>query len=291
MDIHTSSVHELHFNSSGAIEETSGRVLDLEAYSRMKHGSRSDTKRFANQMTESITRDMPAIMSGESPPLFLVPYKAVQPACGYLSRYALDVINEERVERGYHPGEILKVHKGEVAVTDYSKASVAERLAELSQTDLSIKGVDVADRTLVVLDDIRISGGAERRMMEVIEQAGQVPAQVMLGYIALFDARQAKEAPHVESDINSVAVQSAADVTKFMMAGDFDLNIRTLKLILSARPDVLAEMVSTVDPVYIEEIVRGAADTGPDFVKNYVNNYTYLRNVVVGRRSQTHVVA
>lgn len=280
MNTLTSSVYDLEFNASGDIQDANYRDFDSASYSRMKHGSRSDTKLFAREIADVIVQDMPEIVDDEQAPLFLVAYKAVQPACGYLSRYALDGINRTRVEKGLEPGEIVKVYKGQVTANDYAKASAAERQAELNGIDFSLQGTDIFDRTAVVLDDIRISGGAERRILEVIEQSDRLPTRLMLGYVALFNPHQAAQAPHVESEINTVAVQSVNEVAEFMTAGNFDLNIRTLKLILGSDRDDLVRLAESVHPDYLEDIVRGATDTGPEFILKYIDNYAFLSSKV-----------
>ena len=276
METVTSAVYGLEFDRDGIVRDSGDRVFDPVAYSRMKYGSRPDTKRFARDVTDVIVQDMPEIVEADRPPLFLVAYKAVQPACGYLSRYSLDLINKERVENGLEPGEIVKVHKGQVTATDYARATAAERQAELNGIDFSLRGADIAEASAIVLDDIRISGGAERRILEVVNQAERLPARLMLGYVALFNAAQASQAPHVEGEINATAIKTPRDVADLMVGGEFDLNIRTLKLILSAEPSDLEYIIGSASAEQLEAIVRGARDTGPDFIRKYADSYAYL---------------
>lgn len=278
MEKRVSSVYNLGFNESGEVHDENGADFDPAAYSRMKYGSRKDTKQFAEEITQTISQDMPSILESETPPLLLVAYKAVQPACGYLSRYSLDIINRERVERGLEPGEVVKIHKGQVTATDYARASAEEREAELTSIDFSLRGASLENTNAIILDDIRISGGAERRILSVIEALDTPPAHLMLGYVALFNPNQALQAPHVEGEINSTEIKSTQDVIQLMSEGDFDLNIRTLKMILGASRDELSAMIETAKPEYIEEILRGAIDTGPAFIQKYAPGYKFLRD-------------
>lgn len=270
----TIAVHHLEYASSGDIVDANGKEFDATAYSRMKYGSRKDTKHFAEEVALVAQQEAPNIFEDETPPAFLVAYKAIQPACGYLSRYCVDLVNRVRVQNGLEPAEIFKVHKESVTNTDYSKASVEDREAELAAIDFSLRGRRVDDRPVVVLDDIRISGGAERRILEVLCAENQTPTSVLLGYVAVFDSSQAHNSPHVESDINETAISKAGDLIELITSRDgFDLNIRTMKMILSASSEDLDQLLNVMSNEQIEAVSRGAVATGPDFLQKYNAGY------------------
>lgn len=274
---HTVAVHHLEYASNGDIVDANGEDFDADAYSRMKYGARGDTKHFATKIAKTLKKEAPHLYETEVAPAFLVAYKAVVPACGYLTRYCLDRINRTRVENGLEPAEMLHVRKESVTNTDYSTASVEARETELASIDFSLDGQHIDERNVVILDDIRISGGAEKRILEVIEDEPQVPSSVILGYVAVFDAQQAAISPNVESHINTTAVTDVNDLIEIIDSEHgFDLNIRTLKLILGAEPSELAGLLETMSRQQIEEIIRGAIDTGPDFLQKYSQGYSYI---------------
>lgn len=285
----TIAVHNLEYASNGDIVDANGKDFDAEAYSRMKYGAHGDTKHFATKIAESLKEEAPHIYDTEVAPAFLVAYKAVVPACGYLTRYCLDRINRTRVESGLEPAEMIHVRKESVTNTDYSTASVEAREAELASIGFSLEGQPIDNRSVVILDDIRISGGAEKRILEVIEDEPQTPSSVILGYIAVFDAQQAAISPNVESHINTTAVTGITDLVEIVGSKHgFDLNIRTLKLIMGAEPSELEPLLRAMSHRQIEEVVRGAINTGPDFLQKYSQGYNYITKYFDGLNEVSH---
>ncbi len=273
----TIAVHNLEYAPSGEIVDANGKEFDADAYSRMKYGSRDDTKKFASDIADSLKQEAPHLYETDVAPAFLVAYKSVVPACGYLTRYCLDRLNRERIENSLEPAEMMHVRKASVTNTDYSVASAEARQAELASIGFSLEGQNIDERSVVILDDIRISGGAEKRILEVIEDEPQTPSAIILGYIAVFDAQQAAISPNVESQINTTVVKDITDVTEIVDSEKgFDLNIRTLKLILGSEPVDIERLLEKMSCKQIEEIIRGATNTGPDFLQKYSQGYSYI---------------
>lgn len=278
MKVSRSAQYKLSFDETGAVT-CADSPFDRRAYSQMKYGNRDTTRAFASEIARDLLSSQPDVVCEAEPPLFLVAYKEVPPACLYLSRYCLDVVNVQRNQTGLEPGEIVRVYKGDVTTTDYSRASAAEREAELQAIDFSLRGTSITDRPVVVLDDIRISGGAERKMIQIIEAEKQDPRILHLGYIAIFDEAQALEAPHVESELNASQIQTVTDLLPMIQENNFDLNIRTLKLILGSEESILATFIAEIPAELVQMIIRGSVDTGVEFTRKYLHGFTTILQV------------
>lgn len=262
----TIAAHQLRYNEDNDIvsQETS---FDAATYSRMKYGDRAATLSLADDLSVALATKQPHLVEGEIPPEFLVAYKAVPPACFYLSQYCLDKLNITRNEQGLEPGRLIHVYKSRVAATNYAAASQAERQKELDGIGFSLEGRNITDTPVAILDDIRITGAAEKKMVEVVSP--KRPSHLTLGYIALFDVAQAAANPHVENDLNISVVKSILDLIPAVQNDNFDLNIRTLKLILSAQPEDLEKFLEACPDNLSRDLYRGAIATGPDFVRQY----------------------
>lgn len=278
----TIAAHQLSLDEGQRlVDVTSHAPFDPAQYSLMKYGSRAATRTFAAELACQLSVELPETMYGDVPPQFLVAYKAVPPACYYLSRYCVGKINERRVEQGQEPGRVVQVYKNKVATTNYAAASGAERERELLGIDFSLEGRSLRDVPAVVLDDIRITGAAERRMVHIVEPAR--PLVLALGYIAAFNADQAAANPSIEHDLNTTAVKDATAISRLAEHDDLDLNIRTLKLLLADESATLRTFTETAPLSIVEAMLRGTIDTGPDFVAQYKNGYSVLADVAVVR--------
>jgi hypothetical protein len=275
----TIAAHHLSYNDTNDIV-SQDTDFDASTYSRMKYGDRAATLSLADDLSATLAIEQPHLIESETPPEFLVAYKAVPPACFYLSRYCLDKLNVARNEQGLEPGRLIHVYKSRVAATNYAAASQAERQKELDGIGFSLEGRNITDVPVAVLDDIRITGAAEKKMIEVI--GPKRPSHLTLGYIALFDAAQAAANPHVENDLNISVVKSVIDLIPAIQNDNFDLNIRTLKLILSADPEDLEKFLDACPDNLKRDLYRGSINTGPDFVKQYTNGQQILADKVTG---------
>ena len=272
----TVASHYLRYDGEMIVDDE-GTRFDSARYSRMKYGDTDATMHFGHEIAHTVAKVLPEVIEDERPPEFLVAYKAVPPACYYLSRYCLDMVNDWRLDYGNEPGRVVHVYKNRVAATNYATASEAERTKELESIGFSLEGRSMDDKNVVVLDDIRITGGAERKMLKIL--ADEKPARLVMGYVALFDAQQAAENPSVENDLNVSVIKGVNDLLPLIDADNFDLNIRTLKLILATDPAILEPFLQQIPERLLDIVLRGAIDTGGDFIQQYGQGYSLTRSI------------
>lgn len=274
----TLAAYHLGYNDTDVIVDESTDVpFDRALYSRMKYGDITATKEFANDVADVLLTDAPHLVESPVAPEFLVAYKAVPPACFYLSQYCLERLNVARLEAGVGSGQVRQVYKNQVATTDYAGASPEERQKELSGIGFSLDGSDIDNKPVVVLDDIKITGAAERCMLDVIEKWN--PGSVTLGYIAIFNTLQALVRPSVERDLNLSVISTISDLLPAIQADNFVLNIRTLKMALATDAEELAYFLEQVPDAVLNAIVVGAEKTGEDFTVRYQNGLHIARTI------------
>lgn len=280
----TLAAYHLAYNTNGDIvDERTGDVFDSERYSRMKYGDKAATQYFASQLAHVLTQQLPQFVEHETPPEFLVAYKAVPPACYHLSRYCLDHINTQRLAAGNEPGRIIHVYKNRVAGTDYAAASPEARLKELDSIGFSLEGRNIDGKLIAVLDDIRITGAAEYKILEVLEPKN--PSIIGLGYVAVFNQQQAAVSPSVERDLNLSVIKNVLDILPAVAHHNFDLNIRTLKMVLGSEAALREEFLLRIPDELFEQIARGSVDTGPDFVRAYQQGFDMVMAMYKNRMS------
>lgn len=268
------AVQYLDATREGLIDISSGEQFDDSQYSRMKYGDRLATQDFAGQLAKELIDKNDALLFAHKPPEFFVAYKEVPPACFYLSRFCLDLLNEERNNIGNEPGRLVRIYKSKVLTTNYAAASPEARVQELGGIDFTLEGRSVSDTQAVVLDDIRITGSAERKILEVLRPGN--PAHISLGYVAIVNELQALENPQIENELNHGVITCVADLLPSIQSDNFDLNIRTLKMILAAEPAELESLLASCPQSLIDEMYRGAVNTGVAFTRSYPVSFDIL---------------
>jgi hypothetical protein len=242
-------------------DRDTGERFDAATYSRMKHGDLAAAHVLGGRLASAVVAQVPALVTDPAPLVLPVAYLAVPPACLVLAHAVLRVLSAQRVARGLEPGRVIRVAKGSVTHTDYATASEAERRAELAAITFRLDD-DVAGAQVLVVDDVRVTGLAEARIVEVLAAAG--PRRLVAAYVAVVQGELASD-PSVEAVLNTAAVRSVADLRDAVREGRFTLTIRFLKRLLQADPDERRAFLDACPPALIAEICGGASATGPEF--------------------------
>jgi hypothetical protein len=140
-----------------------GQPFNGEQYSRLKYGSLKAARSMGRALGTKIVEDEPDFALGPTPPEAAVVYKSVPPACMALSQYCIDVMNESRIELGLEPAKTVHIHKSSLIGFEYAASSPEDRARVLASIEYDNDGHVFAGKPVLVVDDIRITGSAERR--------------------------------------------------------------------------------------------------------------------------------
>jgi hypothetical protein len=256
----------IDFNHDGRyVAEETGECFDAEQYSRLKYGSLKAARFMGSILGESLLELAPEDILDETPPEAAVIYKAVPPACDALSRFCIDTINRERIAQGLEPGQVVHVHKSSLVGFEYAASSPEAREKVLDSIAYDPDGHSFDDKPVIVIDDIRITGSAEKRTRKMLDEFK--PKAVIFGYIALFNEVAALQDSSVEDRINHSYVKDLNDVLDVWKEDGAILNIRTLKRILSrTEADNRANFLNNTSDDTLYNIYSGALASGPSFV-------------------------
>ncbi|WP_460466686.1 phosphoribosyltransferase family protein [Calidifontibacter terrae] len=245
------------------IRTADGRAFDVDTYSRMKHGDAAAIDELGGQLAAELVARHAHLVTDDAVPVFPVAFLHVPPSCYFLAEAVLARLNAARTACGLQPGRIVQVHKDSVTHTDYAASSQAEREAELARIGFRLEG-PVAGTNLIVIDDVRVTGLAEKTILAALREAD--PAALILGYVAVCSPELAAS-PHVESTLNHATVTSILQLVPAIDDGHFHLTIRFLKRALASAE--LGEFVAVVPRSLVEQMHVGALATGPEFVAGY----------------------
>jgi hypothetical protein len=278
---HTLAVDELGM----VIDTKSDTPFDVASYSKMKYGNREVTRRFAHALTEDVLQVRPGLVEDEQPPLFPASFSVVPPVPFHLSRYVLETINEQRRANDLEAGGILQVDRSRTQTSNYAVLTAEERREEWDSIDFFFSnGEDdrlAPDTPIVILDDVRITGSFTRKLLGVFEDHD--PARMMLGFVAVFEPQQARQHPEVEDLINGTTKMGVETILPEILNDNFDLNIRTLKMILCTDADRLIPFLEQCPPHLLEKMLADTIASGPDFVEYHRPGYEDLRALTLER--------
>lgn len=255
--------------------------LDLVAYSQMKHGDAVALRAFGTRLGHDVVARVPELVDDPAQVLLPVAYLAVRPACWYLARHVLEVVNGARGAAGHAPGRIIHVRKDAVTARDYSTSGAADRARELASIGFTVHD-DLDGAQLLVVDDVRVTGAAEETVFAALDRAPGRPVRSVAAYVAVVEGAAATD-PRVESRLNSTAARTLDDLRGIAREDGMHVTIRMLKRVLGAPQDERRRFLADCPASLREEMRSGALATGPAFLASYPDGVADLDRGLVAR--------
>lgn len=195
----------------------------LDEYSQMKHGSHEAIFKIGGKMGAELLWLINEQGNIGKKVILPVAYKEAPPACFFLAQRVAEVL------RPKVDVEVVKVYKDSVTTIDYANSSKEEREADLGGIGFSLTEPVNPDALYVVVDDVRVTGGAEREMLTLLEEGGAREV-LCLNYFQVADGLLGS--PEIESVLNTWAVKGVQEMLTLVQHPDFCLTIRFIKRLL-----------------------------------------------------------
>ena len=237
----------------GGVIDINGNQFCPAAYSRFKHGDTVVQREYGHRIADSFAL------------LFLDPiavvapfaYMNVQTAAGNMMEFIHQRIGQYRMERQIPCVGRAHLHK-EVDHSNhrkdhlYASSALLERLHILRQAPLSVDFSRLRGKTAILIDDIRITGSSEMRLLELLSQSKA--ERIIFLYVATMDPTVAVNDPGIESVLNQWYVKSLEEMGEILRSGQYRFNLRNCKFILerSESEDMGAFLVSLDDDVLLD---------------------------------------
>jgi hypothetical protein len=220
-----------------------GDQLDPTRYSRFKYGFGPAVDRFATRLAERAAADLPDLL--DAPVTITAPAsRAVPIGADLLADGVLRAVNHRRAGRSAPPATRAKLHRFAVPAADYGTADQDGRRALLADEKISAIPEMFADRDVVVVDDLWVTGISAGVTVDAIGR--WKPRSVTYLVIARVDAEHARRRPQVEYDLNHAAVTGLPALAELCREGPVTVNQRVCKFVLQHPPAEIRAWLDTV---------------------------------------------
>ncbi|RZM29991.1 MAG: SusC/RagA family TonB-linked outer membrane protein, partial [Pedobacter sp.] len=202
-----------------------------DAYSRFKFGDDQEAQGFGEALAAGFIRDrLAGTGTIEQMVVISSPYAFIPTATFAMKNYFVYTLNRWLAEHGHPVVEETKVHRTVTYKEDYGALSAEERLSLIGNDSFHIDRDFLEGKTLVFLDDIRITGSHERMILKMAD-AYQLKNAIYLLYFA--ELVNTEIHPKIENFLNYHQVKSIFDLDGIIKSGNFCINTRIVKYILN----------------------------------------------------------
>ena len=216
-----------------------GDRLDLADYSRFKYGDGSMAGQYGRRMAMLLLDAQPELLEQPVVHVASSAFKAAPPAAHALLRPFLDQSRRQASDSGSATRFVpFKVHRETLTNGDYAGMDLEARKRAMDESDLWLPdGLDLEGGTVVMLDDIRVTGSHEQAVDRVLGPAAL--DGLYHGYVLSVDG--GSRHPKLEAAINSIGIKTMEDIVELSRAPDFTPNARLCKFILSQPMEGIAK--------------------------------------------------
>lgn len=249
--------------------------FDPDDYSRFKFGDDLVAKEFGEQLAEGFISSYLANHYQEAQMVVISsPYSFIPTATFAMKNYFMHQLNRWLAERGSLVVQEAKVHRTVTYKEDYGELSAADRLKLIGNDSFHIDKHFLEGKTLLFLDDIRITGSHERMILKMVEEYG-LQNDFHLLYFAELVNKDIH--PSVENKLNYHQVKSIFDLDDIVKSGFFSFNTRIVKYILNCDFNSFSLFIKNQTDDFINMLYNLALGNGYHTIDAYAGNLNFIK--------------
>ena len=260
------------------IDNTADFGFDPNDYSRFKFGDDLVARSFGKVLADGFIKyyladnridDQIVVISS--------PYSFIPTATFAMKNYFVSQLNRWLVENGGLTVQESKVHRTITYKEDYGELSAEERMNLIGNDSFHIDRDFLEGKTLLFLDDIKITGSHERMILKMAKEYGLKNEMHMLYFAELVN----KEIhPNVENFLNYHQVKSIFDLERIISNGYFCFNTRVVKYILNTASASFSIFLERMDHDFIHQLYDLSLGNSYHLMDAYTDNLQLIKSYI-----------
>lgn len=249
-----------------------------DSYSRFKFGDDQVAKAFgialadgfiANYLKDNFIEEQIVVISS--------PYSFIPTATFAMKNYFIHQLNRWLVENGGLVVQEAKVHRTITYKEDYGALSAEDRMNLIGNDSFHVDKHFLEHKTLLFLDDIRITGSHERMILKMVD-AYEMKNDIHLLYFA--ELANMNIHPNVENVLNYHQVKSIFDLEPIIKSGSFCFNTRIVKYILNCDFNSFSIFILNQSEDFVNMLYNLALGNGYHTIDAYAVNLGFIKEQI-----------
>ena len=245
-------------------------------YSRFKFGDEAVAEKFGASLAEGFIQHQ---LRGNPIRQQLVvvssPYAFIPTATFAMKNHFVFRLNKWLAGNGYPVVQETKVHRTITYKDDYGELDAEQRINLIGNDHFHIDSAFLLGKTVLFLDDIKITGSHERMIMKMV-QAHNLANDIFMLYFAEL-ANKAIH-PNIENYLNYYSVKSIVDLSDIIQNDRFFINTRIVKYILNYPFEAFCIFLKNQSAAFINQLYNMALGNSYHTIDAYAQNLTFIRH-------------
>ena len=245
--------------------------FDVKSYSCFKFGSDNDAKLMGYALADSFFETYNAKLLANDMLIFASPYNHVKNAATIMTEHFMNRLNSLLVNTNGKHVEYSIIHRKVSYINDYGFLS-KEKRQELIDNDLFYINTDfLANKLLVFIDDVYITGTHENKLIEVIKN-NNITNECGFLYFTQYTGMS----PNIEGALNFASITNIHDFIDLTKRLNHHTIVRPLKYLLGQQPGVLKDNIGKFSTDTINKMYFGCLAEGYYCIPSYQENFKIL---------------
>jgi hypothetical protein len=258
-------------------------TFDPIEYSRFKYGSKSIARKFGKDLANRFvkSKEFFDLVSNNKEIQIVVyssPYLNIPTATFAMKDYFVADVNLVLAQYGCKPMQEGKIYRTLSYNEDYGAMDKDEREKAISGDDFYIDSNFLKGKFAIFLDDIKITGAHERRVLSMIEKFDFDLDYIMVYYAELVDETVH---PNLENYLNYNFVKNLLNIDWIIKNDQFIFNTRVVKYILNAPHDEFKPFIQYQSDTFRDTLLKEAISNSYHKIEGFSENLTYLAQTYV----------
>ncbi len=248
--------------------------IDPAAYSRFKFGDGDVARQFGQDLAQGFaTHWLPTISETAQLVLLPSPYSFIPTASYWMAQAFTRALNRLFVVQGRSVMQEVKISRTSTYRDDYGSLTFVERIKLIGNDTFRVDADALTDKTLVFVDDIRITGSHQLVVQRMMDQYGLTNPRLFVYYGHLDNPAIH---PKIENYLNYYTVKSLSDLSPIVQSANFRINTRLVKYILSHPPTVSQPFLEQQSGAFIDELYDMALGNEYHLIAEYAPTVSLL---------------
>lgn len=245
-----------------------------DSYSRFKFGDEAVSRDFGSALADGFINN---ILSKQPIAQQIVvissPYSFIPTATFAMKTWFVYSLNRWLAQHGYPVVQETKVHRTITYKEDYGELNAEQRMNLIGNDSFHIDKDFLTGKTLIFLDDIKITGSHERMIMKMVNAYGLSNDIYMLYFAELINKNIH---PNIENFLNYHQVKTIFDLEPIIQSGSFAINTRIVKYILNYNADCFSIFIQNQTTDFVNLLYDMALGNGYHTIDAYAKNLNFI---------------
>jgi hypothetical protein len=249
-----------------------------EEYSRFKFGDDLVARKYGTALAEAfIAGHLSLQPAGRQLVVISSPYSFIPTATFAMKNHFVYRLNRWLSEHDHPVVHETKVHRSITYKEDYGELDAEARLRLIGNDEFHIDKEFLEGKTLVFLDDIRITGSHEKMILRMVDEFGLLN-DIHLLYFAELTNKSIH--PNIENYLNYHSVKSIFDLEDIVKSGYFFINTRIVKYILNSEFNSFRIFIQNQTDEFINHLYNMALGNNYHNITAYSQNLNHIREYI-----------